>query len=100
MEISLVQLVEITQVRFLFTFWGPANGISVDESEEKEFDGTVTRPQTRFERLCDQILDAAMHPRKQKKQVRKRASPAIPIKGRLKNGGPLRIFLTLFYTLK
>ena len=24
-----------------------------------EFDGTVTRSQTHFERLCDQIIDAA-----------------------------------------
>lgn len=59
--------------RFLFTFRDPANGISVDESEDvvedREDDDTIARPQTRFERLCDQILDVAMYPRKQKKQV-------------------------------
>lgn len=57
--------------RFLFTFPDPANDISLDESEDvvEEEDDTMARPQTRSERLCDQILNAPMHSRKEKKHV-------------------------------
>ncbi|KAF8813637.1 hypothetical protein BYT27DRAFT_7180391 [Phlegmacium glaucopus] len=57
--------------------------IAVDEPEDvvEEEDDTISRPQARFERLCNQILDAAMYPRKQKKQVcNKGLCPAIPIR--------------------
>jgi len=58
-KISLVQLVEITKVRFVYLL-GSGQCISVYESEdvvkEEELDGTVICPRTCFERLCDQIL--------------------------------------------
>jgi hypothetical protein len=64
----------------MFTFLEPANDIPVEESEdvveEEEYDA-IARPQTCFERLCDQILDATRHPCKQKKQTRG-FGPAIP----------------------
>ena len=55
----------------------------------------VTPPQTCFVRICNQILDAAMHPRKQKKQVRNKRARSSNFKhGPSKNR---RIFLILLY---